>query len=270
VKPPMIFWGKENTMNDIKAVGFDLFNTLITVSPECVTEAMVRLTDTLRAEGIELEFESFRKAHRSAAVHFFKEAKAEGRETHNRFWISRALSEFGCTVAPDDPLIGRGVDAYFSSFFEYSRLIPGTKEMLKSLKGSYRLGLLSNFTHAPAADILLERLGLPGFFDHVVISGRVGYCKPDRRVFDLFLEGMGVKADEVVFVGDDPDADVKGASNAGLKPVWTTYVTDNNLPHVVSVAAGPQGDPGKEFPRISSWDDLFALLGKRPSAPELP
>ena len=30
-------------MNDIKAVGFDLFNTLITVSPECVTEAMVRL-----------------------------------------------------------------------------------------------------------------------------------------------------------------------------------------------------------------------------------
>jgi putative hydrolase of the HAD superfamily len=251
-------------MKNIKAVGFDLFNTLITVSPECVTEAMVRLTDTLRGGGIDIEFESFRRAHRSAAVHFFREAKAEGRETHNRFWISRALTEFGCTLEPDDPLISRGVDAYFSSFFEYSRLIPGTIEMLKSLRGSYRLGLLSNFTHAPAADALLEQLGLPGFFDHVVISGRVGYCKPDRRVFSLFLEGMGVEGDEVAFVGDDPDADVKGAADAGLKPVWTTYVMDNNLPHAVSVVAGSQEDPGNDFPRISCWEDLFSLLGKRP------
>lgn len=250
-------------MTQIKAVGFDLFNTLITVSPECVSEAMVRLAGTLRKGGIEVEDDSFRKAHRSAAVRFFKEARVDGRETHNRFWISAALEEFGYGVHPDDPLIAEGVDAYFSSFFEYSRLIPGTLEMLDRLKGSYRLGLLSNFTHAPAAEVLLERLGLPQYFDKVVISGQVGYCKPHPYVFEMLLKGLGLEGKELFFVGDDPEADVMGARNAGLIPVWTTYVRDNNLPHAVSVASGPQSDPGEDVPRISGWDGLFALLGRQ-------
>lgn len=249
-------------MGNIRAVGFDLFNTLITVSPECVTEAMARLTDALRRGGLELEFNSFRQAHREAAVRFFKEARSDGRETHNRYWIASALETLGYSFNPFDPLIEKGIDAYFSSFLEYSNVIPGTLEMLDSLRSRYRLGLLSNFTHPPAADLLLERLGLPRFFDSIVISGQVGYCKPHPKVFEIFLTDMGHEPGEVLFIGDDPEADIMGAAGAGLRPVWTTYVRDNNLPHAVSAAVSSYADPDESVERISSWDDLFSILDR--------
>jgi putative hydrolase of the HAD superfamily len=250
------------SVRDIKAIGFDLFNTLITVSPECVTEAMVRLTDELQRGGLELDLNSFRQAHREAAVRFFKEARSDGRETHNRYWISSALETLGYSVNPFDPLVEKGIEAYFSSFLEYSNLIPGTIEMLDSLRDRYRLGLLSNFTHPPAADLLLKRLGLPRFFESIVISGQVGFCKPHPKVFEIFLMEMGVEGSEVLFIGDDPEADIMGAAAAGLRPVWTTYVRDNNLPHAVSAAVSSYEDPDESVARISSWEDLFSILSR--------
>jgi putative hydrolase of the HAD superfamily len=161
-------------MNNIKAIGFDLFNTLITADPEALGEAMQRLTGSLEKSGFKIEMDLFRKAHREAAIRFVAESRSNGKETHNRFWISAALTSLGQKVSPDDPPISRGVEAYFSAFFDYCRLIPGTLEMLGQLQGHYRLGLLSNFTHAPAVEGLLLRLGLASFFETVLVSGEIG------------------------------------------------------------------------------------------------
>ena len=42
-------------MNRIKAVGFDLFNTLITVEPHALDDAENRLTRSLKQSGLALE-----------------------------------------------------------------------------------------------------------------------------------------------------------------------------------------------------------------------
>jgi len=70
--------------------------------------------------------------------------------------------------------------------------------------------------YAPAA---LHKVGLLGYFDPVVVSGDHGYRKPDRRLFQLALDGMGVPAGNTLFVGNDMYRDIYGAREAGLKTV---------------------------------------------------
>ena len=54
-------------MKEIKAIGFDLFNTLITVAPPALKEALGRLVHSLKQSGFILEEELFRASHREAA-----------------------------------------------------------------------------------------------------------------------------------------------------------------------------------------------------------
>jgi putative hydrolase of the HAD superfamily len=246
-------------MDKIKAIGFDLFNTLIIADNQALIDAMSRLTQSLQQSGLNLELEEFRKAHRDAALRFIKETRQHGKETHNRFWISAALESQDHQVPPDDPIISKAVDAYFSAFPEHIRLIPGTSEMLESLKGRYRLGLLSNFTHAPAARAIIDSVGLTPFFDVLIISGELGYCKPHPLVFRRLVEELGVKKSQILFVGDDPLPDITGASQAGLKPVWMTYVLDKKIP--LSLSASSDAEMvDQNVPVISTWRDLLDLL----------
>ncbi|HYA03308.1 MAG TPA: HAD family hydrolase [Syntrophobacteria bacterium] len=247
--------------NQIKAVGFDLFNTLITVELSARRESLNRLTDALRASGLDVDRDPFVRAHGEAALRHLEQTRVDGRETHNRFWISTALNSLGHRVGPEDLRIGRAVEAYFSAYIEASHLIPETKEMLVALTGGYRLGLLSNFTHAPAAVEVIHRHGLTPYFDAVVISGEVGYRKPHPLVFQMLVDQLGVAKEEIAFVGDDAEADVSGADRAGLRPIWTTYVQERLMPPDSATVVRNTDEAKEGVPRISTWKDLLTLLG---------
>ena len=62
-------------MNGIKAVGFDLFNTLITVEPHALDRAVSILSKSLQEEGLAIEPEAFRIAHRQAAIQHIKDTR---------------------------------------------------------------------------------------------------------------------------------------------------------------------------------------------------
>jgi putative hydrolase of the HAD superfamily len=247
-------------MQNIKAIGFDLFNTLITMEFQALKDALARLTSSLRENGFVIEHADFVKAHSEAVFEFLQQTKIDGKESHNRFWISTALAKLGHEVSPDNPHISTAVDTYFSAFIQYAKLIPGTKEMLATLRQNYRIGLLSNFTHPPAANQIIAELDLEPFFEVVLISGDLGYRKPHLSVFEALIDQLGVEKEEVAFVGDDPEADVAGALGAGLQPVWTTYVRDNNITPAPGVVGKGETDPDPRVPRISNWEDLLALL----------
>jgi putative hydrolase of the HAD superfamily len=248
--------------NHIKAIGFDLFNTLIHVEPNTLSEANKRLISSLRQSGFVLADEPFQKAHLQAALRFVEQSKRDGKETHNRFWISAALEELGYAVSPDDARITRAVDAYFSAFFDSCRLIPGTLEMLETLKGPYRLGMLSNFTHAPAGKAIIDLMGLSPHFEVILISGDLGYRKPHPLVFRRLIEELQVDKAEILYVGDDPEPDIYGALQAGLQPVWSTYVRDHNIPRGSGVLSKGNETPGGDVPRFSTWLDFLSMLSK--------
>ena len=104
-------------MHNITAIGFDLFNTLITVDSRTLVVAIERLIQSLREGGIAIEAEPFKKAYRIASMKHVESAKEDGRETHNSLWISAALEEKGDPIPPEDPRISAAVENYFSAFF---------------------------------------------------------------------------------------------------------------------------------------------------------
>jgi putative hydrolase of the HAD superfamily len=247
------------TRSQVKAVAFDLFDTLITVPHLDPHEAQHRLIRCLREQGVPVEAPAFLPVYRDAVAQHRAAALAEGRETHNRFWISTALHSLGHPVAPDDPRIERTIEAYFSAFLEHAVLLPDTLEMLAALRPRYRLALLSNFTHGPAVRAILAHLGLTPLLEVVVISGEVGYRKPHRRVFDELRMHLRLAPDQIAFIGDDLEADVRGAHGAGLWPVWTTYARAYKASGVPQPST-PDGELPDTAYTIACWDDLLRWL----------
>jgi putative hydrolase of the HAD superfamily len=89
--------------------------------------------------------------------------------------------------------------------------VPGIESVLTDLRARYRLGLL---TDGPAAAQFgkLDELGWRDRFDAVVVTGELAAGKPDPRAFDRVLADLDVEPEAVVFVGDNPEADVEGAA----------------------------------------------------------
>ena len=247
-------------MQHIQAIGFDLFETLIIVHNLVAREeTMSRLLHSLQTSGLTIAPEAFPPLYRAAARRFTEAAHKEGKETHNRFWISAALQELGYQIAPEDPRIALAVEAYFSAFVDYSTPIPGTIDMLATLKARYRLGLLSNLTHAPAALRIIDKLGMAPFFDVVLVSGQLGYRKPHPRVFLALLEQLGTPKEYTAFVGDNLDADVRGAQQVGIQPIWMNYVQAQKALEAQEIT-DPLPPATPSVPTITHWQDLLTLL----------
>ena len=123
-------------------------------------------------------------------------------------------------------------------------LYPDVEPTLAKLVGDgYLLGLISN---APADTLKAVRaLGLTKYLQTVVISGVVGYSKPNPEIFRIALREAGVEAAEAVHVGDLYEADVVGARNAGVEGV----LIDRD---------GSQ--PGADCPRIRVLPDVYRYV----------
>jgi len=63
--------------------------------------------------------------------------------------------------------------------------------------------------------------GLDRLASFIIVSGEMGYEKPDQRIFRGALEATGLAAPEpVLFVGDNPTADIDGAKRFGMQAAW--------------------------------------------------
>ena len=94
-------------------------------------------------------------------------------------------------------------------------LYPGADAVLRSLRGRYRLGLITD-GHAGMQRAKVAALKLEDRFDAIVYADALGLSKPDARVFEAALAALGVPARAAVHVGDQPVRDVAGACRAGL------------------------------------------------------
>ncbi|MEW6107956.1 MAG: HAD family hydrolase [Nitrospirota bacterium] len=63
----------------------------------------------------------------------------------------------------------------------------------------------------------IQKLGLDHYFKIRIFSSRVGFKKPDTRMFTIAMEKLKARAEESVYIGDNPPKDLIGAKNAGLK-----------------------------------------------------
>ena len=95
-----------------------------------------------------------------------------------------------------------------------------SERLLARLHRTYRLGLVSNF-YGNLAEVCAEA-GIAAHFDAIVDSTRVGFTKPDARIFRHATAALGVDAAHVLFIGDSPTRDMAGARGVGMPHVWLT------------------------------------------------
>ncbi|UVS81731.1 Alpha-D-glucose-1-phosphate phosphatase YihX [Actinokineospora sp. UTMC 2448] len=93
---------------------------------------------------------------------------------------------------------------------------PGVAAVVDVVRANgLRVALLSNADYVPR--------GLPAVFDAVVVSGEVGFGKPDPRIYELAANRIRVAPSRCVYV-DDVAAYVRGAVAVGMTGVHHTAV----------------------------------------------
>lgn len=110
--------------------------------------------------------------------------------------------------------------AFLISMAEICQPLDGATDLLHSLKGKAKMGIITNgFTELQEAR--LNRSGHKDFFEILVISEQVGVAKPHIDIFAHALSLMdNPNKEEVLMVGDNPDSDILGGLNAGFDTCW--------------------------------------------------
>lgn len=92
----------------------------------------------------------------------------------------------------------------------------GIYDVLAEICRKYKTALISDaqwvFTEPE-----IEILGIDRFFKYRVFSSRYGYKKPDKRLFNIAMKKIEVKAEDSIYIGDNPVRDLVGSKMAGMK-----------------------------------------------------
>jgi HAD superfamily hydrolase (TIGR01549 family) len=204
----------------IKAVIFDYIGTLVNCRGYSMADSEDNLHSALVAEGFALEKTSFLQAYELAHQKYRKVRYEQFREVTNSVWVCEALCNLGFKVSADDARVKTALNVFFQDFIDTLELRAGAKKLLAQTQPRCKLGLISNFTHAPVIYKSLRKLDLCKHFNAIVVSEEVGWRKPSPEIFQAALTRLQVRAGEVVYVGDSPIEDVKGAKEAGLTTIF--------------------------------------------------
>jgi putative hydrolase of the HAD superfamily len=212
----------------LQAVGFDLWETLITNTPEAL-----RRQERLRFDRMAAVLEAH--GHHQVVVRMEQAYRDVWNRCHDLYWgrdldiscrrqIEHLIEEMGLSA---NELAPEAIDELESVYARAALEIPpaaleGARDVLDLLRArGLRVGLISNTGRTPGYALreILERIGLASSLDHLVFSNEHGLCKPQRSIFEELQRGLGVPFEAMAFVGDNLHVDVAGAQAVGMRAV---------------------------------------------------
>jgi HAD superfamily hydrolase (TIGR01549 family) len=246
--------GDRRARRDVRAVLFDLFETLVThVDPHWSPPPQTI------AERLGIEQETFDRHWRNA----------------DALWQAGALTgyidalDYVCVfsgVPGDEPVLTQLRHEYEQmTDHVFQNIEPAIEEMLVALK---REGLLLGVvTNAGDLDVApWKDCRLAQYIDDLVASHEVGLLKRESRIFELACSRLGVTNAETIFIGDGGGDELRGATEAGLRAYWSTWFLDR-WPEGVTPNHFPGGewrqtrfkDTGP-YPRLANPNDVLRLI----------
>lgn len=137
--------------------------------------------------------------------------------------FQRLIELFSLNITPHEMS-----KVYLSKLSENSTEIPGALQLLSSLSGEYRLGLVTNGL-SQVQNPRIQNSGLRPYFEHVFISEELGVSKPSAEFFSLVFEKFqNPDKNQTLIVGDSMSSDIKGGIEFGIDTCW--FNPDNHLP----------------------------------------
>lgn len=207
-------------MSALRAVLFDLGNTLVDYYPGSEFPAVLRLCvgNALEAVGL-----TPTEARIEEAIELAEPLRRE-REDHAVLPLERRLRAiFEGLDARAADRIALAARAFLEPIFRRARPNPAALTVLAELRAQgLGLAIVSNTPWGSPAGAWreeLERLGLLARVDAAVFCVDVGWRKPHPAPFLEALRRLAVEPGGALFVGDDPRWDVAGAQGIGMRPV---------------------------------------------------
>ncbi len=144
----------------------------------------------------------------------------EDKITHQELRYNRLKLSFEAldyTISDDN--INQIANDYIAFLPDNNHLFDGTIEVLEYLKPKYKLHIITN-GFANVQDRKINNAALGGYFATVTNSESAGVKKPNSIIFDYAVNLAQTSKDKSIMIGDDFDADVNGALNAGLDAIF--------------------------------------------------
>ena len=132
--------------------------------------------------------------------------------------MAEALSNLGFEVTADDYRIKCALNVFFKAYVDTFELREGAKKLLKQAQQQCKVGLISNFTHAPVIYKSLRQLGHKRrFLMWLWFQRKMAGENQAAKIFQDALNRLRVQAKEAVYIGDSPIEDIKGAKASRVK-----------------------------------------------------
>ena len=90
-------------------------------------------------------------------------------------------------------------------------------EIMKSLKGKYKLYILSNY-HYPSFDYIFNNWDFFKYFDGKIVSGHCKLLKPEKEIYNLLCSTYNLNPKETIFI-DDTKVNIEEAEKLGIKGI---------------------------------------------------
>lgn len=130
-----------------------------------------------------------------------------------------------------DEVLSRQLSAKFLEILPTKKLLfPHTTELLDYLlEKKYVLHLITNGFESTQWN-KINNSGIAKYFTHMITSEVSNSLKPKKEIFDYAMSKAGASLKESIMIGDNLDADIQGAINAGMDSVFVNHI--NATAHV--------------------------------------
>jgi putative hydrolase of the HAD superfamily len=197
-------------LNDVRAVAFDLDNTLWDVEP-VLARAETRLLEWLHEHCPRIPEQVSVSDMRAAREEL---ARAEPHNAHDVTYLRlTGLERHARECGYRQDIAARAFEVFLAARCEVE-ILPDVRPALVRLKRAFTLASLSNGN----AD--LARIGLDSAFAVSLNARQIGAGKPDRRCFERLAGALELAPRNILYVGDDPWLDVAAARAAGCRSAW--------------------------------------------------
>jgi|GEM_PF-720572 len=134
------------------------------------------------------------------------EAAKTGQMLHTEMW-ERLLRPHGFVESVERA-------RFVAALHEGEGLHPSMRKLIIHLHDGYRLGILSNWDNR-LEEILGEKLKIDHYFDAILNSYRIGVAKPEERAFEIAMERLDARPEEMFFI-DDQERNTSVAKALGI------------------------------------------------------